>query len=190
MKQHCPTGTLDMSKKILVISSSPRRGGNSDTLCDQFIKGAAAAGNEAEKIFLADKNINSCIGCELCVDNPGTCSQNDDMTAIKDEMAAADVIVLASPIYFYAVCGQLKTFIDRNCFYYTLLGGKEFYYIFSVASEAEDATARAVTELGGFLACLDEPVVSGILSAAGLWHADEARTSKYMDIAYNMGQSV
>ena len=57
-------------KKVLILSSSPRRGGNSDTLCDEFLRGAIKAGNNAEKIFLRDKAIHYCTGCSMCMASP------------------------------------------------------------------------------------------------------------------------
>lgn len=89
-----------MSKKVLILSSSPRRGGNSDTLCDEFLRGAQEAGHEVEKIFLKDKTIHYCTGCGVC--NEGKpCPQKDDAPEIVRKMVAADVIVLATPVYFY-----------------------------------------------------------------------------------------
>ena len=99
-------------KNILVISSSPRRNGNSDLLCDEFIKGALEAGNKVEKVFLADKKINVCLGCGACY-NTSKCIQKDDMVDLNDKMVEADVIVLATPVYFYSMAGQLKVLIDR-----------------------------------------------------------------------------
>ena len=86
-----------MSKNVLVISASPRKGGNSDTLCDEFIRGAQESGNQAEKIFLASKNIKYCIGCGVC-NTTHRCVQKDDMAEILDKMVEADVIVLATPV--------------------------------------------------------------------------------------------
>ncbi|BBB92552.1 MAG TPA: flavodoxin family protein [Methylomusa anaerophila] len=92
-----------MSKTVLILSSSPRRGGNSDLLCDQFMLGAKEAGNKAEKIFLRDKKINYCVGCEACQGNVGNCVQQDDMTEILEKMITADVVVMATPVYFYTM---------------------------------------------------------------------------------------
>ena len=89
-----------MNKKVLVISASPRKGGNSDTLCDEFMKGAIDSGNTVEKIFLRDKKINYCTGCGLCNTNDYTaCSQKDDMALILDKMVIADVILMATPVF-------------------------------------------------------------------------------------------
>ena len=75
-----------MSKKVLIISSSPRKGGNSDILCDKFLEGSQAAGNEVEKIFLRDKKINYCTGCGFCNTNDySACSQQDDAAEVLEK---------------------------------------------------------------------------------------------------------
>ena len=78
-----------MGKKIIVISASPRKGGNSDLLCDQFIAGAAEAGHDAEKVFVADRKINFCTGCGVCYNGIKPCPQKDDMANILDGMIGA-----------------------------------------------------------------------------------------------------
>lgn len=98
-----------MAKKVLILSSSPRRGGNSDLLCDRFMEGAREAGLEVEKIFLKDKTINYCMGCNRCYNGEHPCPQRDDAAEVVGKMVEADVIVMASPVYFYTVCGQMKT---------------------------------------------------------------------------------
>ena len=97
-----------MSKKVLILSGSPRKGGNSDLLCDEFMKGAAEAGNEVEKIRVAAKKISPCLGCYYCAANGGKCVHNDDMAEILRKMIEADVIVLASPVYFYSVSALVR----------------------------------------------------------------------------------
>ena len=124
-----------MSKKILAISSSFRKGGNSDTLCDQFIRGAQEAGNEVEKIFVNDYKINFCRGCGAC-NITHKCVQKDDMAVILDKMIEADVIVLATPVYFYNMNGQMKTLIDRTVPRYEEMRNKDFYYILAAADES------------------------------------------------------
>lgn len=90
-------------KNILILSSSPRRGGNSDTLCDEFLRGACDAEHAVEKIFLRDKKIGYCTGCSTCSLHGKPCPQHDDMPEILDKMVAADVIVMATPVYFYTM---------------------------------------------------------------------------------------
>lgn len=103
-----------MKKRILLLSSSPRRHGNSDRLCDEFLRGAREAGHDAEKISLRDCRIGYCTGCGVCYDTR-TCPQRDDAAQIVGKMIAADVIVLATPVYFYTMSAQMKTLIDRCC---------------------------------------------------------------------------
>lgn len=175
-----------MKKQVLVISSSPRKAGNSDLLCDEFVKGAESAGHVVEKVFLRDKKINYCTGCGACYDTK-VCSQRDDMGEMLDKMIAADVIVLASPIYFYTMCGQLKTFIDRCCARYTELTDKEFYYILTAADTMPEAIDRTVTEFRGFLECLDNPQEKGTICGVGVWNKGEVKATGFMQEAYAMG---
>ena len=114
-----------MTKKILVLSSSFRKGGNSDTLCDQFVKGAVEAGHQVEKIFINDKKIGYCHGCGVC-NTTHKCVLHDDMAEILDKMVQADVIVMATPVYFYSMNGQMKTLIDRTVPRYEEIAGKDF----------------------------------------------------------------
>lgn len=104
-----------MKKHVLIISSSPRIGGNSDVLCDELARGAADAGHHTTKFNLQKLDIKPCIGCEHChIKSKGICVHKDDMQQIFEVMAKADVLVMASPVYFYDVCAQLKIFIDRT----------------------------------------------------------------------------
>ena len=97
-------------KKVIVISTSLRRGSNSDMLADQFVEGAKAAGNEVEKISLVGKNIQFCKGCMGC-QKLGRCVINDDVNDIMSKVLKADVICWATPIYYYA--GQHLSTITR-----------------------------------------------------------------------------
>lgn len=119
-------------KNILVISASPRKGGNSDVLCDEFIKGAQKAGHKVEKIFLRNFKVNYCTGCGVC-NSTHKCVQKDDMAEIMDKMVNSDVIVFATPVYFYTMDAQLKTLIDRTVPRYTEMVNKEVYYILTAA---------------------------------------------------------
>ena len=109
-----------MAKKVLILSSSPRRGGNSDRLCDRFMAGAQQAGHEVEKIFLKDRRIGYCTGCGACYGGAGPCPQKDDAAGVIGKMVEADVIVMATPVYFYTLSAQMKTLIDRCCARYLL----------------------------------------------------------------------
>lgn len=98
---------------IIVLSGSPRKGGNTDLLVDAFVKGAEK-NNNVEVVSVADYKVNPCIGCNSCFDRQGhECFQQDDMRTVYDKLKCADVIVVASPVYFYGVSAQLKAIIDR-----------------------------------------------------------------------------
>ena len=177
-----------MSKKVLVLSASPRRGGNSDTLCDQFISGAQEVGIETEKIFLKDKKINYCTGCGACFGGK-KCSQKDDMGEVLEKMIAADVIVMATPVYFYTMCGQMKTLIDRTCSRYTDISNKEFYFIVTAAVDSQQAMERTLEEFRGFTACLSRPTEKGIIYGTGAWNIGDIKKSSAMKNAYEMGKN-
>ena len=135
-----------MSKRVFIISSSPRKGGNSDLLCDQFMKGALEAGHHVEKARVSEKHIGYCTGCGVCI-STHRCVQRDDMDAILDAMVSADVIVLATPVYFYSMCAQLKIMIDRLCPRYTEIKNKAFQFIVSAADSSHDAMERTLEGL-------------------------------------------
>ncbi len=101
-----------MSKTVLIISSSPRKNGNSETLADAFAKGAREAGHSVETVRLREKQLGFCKGCLACL-KLGHCVIQDDAVEIAAKMHDADVLVFATPVYYYSVCGQLKTMLDR-----------------------------------------------------------------------------
>ena len=87
-----------MSKKVVIISSTPRKNGNSQILCEAFEKGAKETGNDVELISLRENRINYCVGCYGCR-KTGKCVQKDGMNEILDKMLDADVLVFGTPIY-------------------------------------------------------------------------------------------
>lgn len=177
-----------MSKKVLIISASPRKGGNSDLLCDQFLKGAKEAGHNVEKVFLRDRKINYCLGCGVC-SSTHNCVQKDDMKPLLEKMVEADVIVLATPVYFYTMDGQLKTFIDRCVPRYTNITNKDFYFILSAADTEKANLKPAVEGLRGFTRdCLDGTKEKGIIYGVGAWQVGEIKKLPVYQEAYEMGQ--
>lgn len=178
-----------MCKKVLVLSSSPRKGGNSDTLCDQFIKGAQESGNDVEKIYLRNKRINYCTGCGTCnLQKP--CPQKDDAAEVIDKMVKADVIVLATPVYFYTMSAQMKTLIDRSCARYTEISNKDFYFIATMAGTEANRIERTFESLRGFTDSLEGPREKGTIAAIGVWQKGEVNDKPYMQQAYEMGKAI
>ena len=99
--------------RILVLAGSPRKNGNTDSLVASFVKGAEGQ-NEVEVVSVSDYKVNPCIGCNSCFTREGnTCFQKDDMTLIYQKLNEADVVVIASPVYFYGISAQLKAVVDR-----------------------------------------------------------------------------
>lgn len=177
-------------KNVLIISASPRKGGNSDVLCDRFAEGAKESGNNVEKIFLANKNIGFCRGCGVCNDTH-KCVQKDDMKEILDKMVEADVIVLATPVYFYSMDGQMKTFIDRMVPRYTEITDKEFYFIMTAADTDEKMLHRTMETFRGFTEdCLDGAKEAGIIYGVGAWKVGEIQSTPSYNEAYEMGKNV
>ena len=179
-----------MSKKVLVLSASPRKGGNSDLLCDQFMHGAKEANNQVDKIFLRDKKINYCTGCGACQSNGGKCVQKDDMAEVLDKMIAADVIVMATPVYFYTMNAQMKTLIDRTYSRYTELTNKEIYFIITAAVHRKEALERTIEGFRGFTSVLNGVKEKGIIYGTGAWNIGDIKGTKAMEQAYEMGKTV
>lgn len=99
--------------KIIVLVGSVRKGGNTDLLAQAFAAGARMK-HDVEIISVADYQVNPCMGCNSCFQREGhRCFQKDDMEGIYDKLSNADVLVIASPVYFYGISAQLKAVIDR-----------------------------------------------------------------------------
>ncbi|GMA98096.1 flavodoxin family protein [Pelosinus sp. IPA-1] len=110
-----------MSKNILVLTGSPRKGGNSDKLADAFIAGAQQAGHTTVKYTTGDKNIKGCIDCQACFKKGTACSIPDDFSELAPLLEQADMIVFATPLYWFSFPAQLKASIDK---FYSFLIGK------------------------------------------------------------------
>ena len=97
---------------ILILSGSPRKGGNTELLAEAFAKGAAEH-HHVEIVFVRDYKVNPCLGCNACFKTNGVCAQKDDMNMLYEKMSQADMLVIVSPVYFYGISAQLKAVIDR-----------------------------------------------------------------------------
>jgi multimeric flavodoxin WrbA len=110
-----------MPKTIIAIVGSYRKGGVTDTAVDEILRAAQASGAQTSKIYLIDKHIEFCTNCRSCMQQPGlkrgVCRQNDDMTAILDQLDSADALVIASPINFYNVTAVTRKFMERLVVY-------------------------------------------------------------------------
>lgn len=179
-----------MAKNVLIISASPRRHGNSDLLCDQFLKGAEESGHTVEKVFLKDKKIGYCSGCGYCFEHH-KCSQKDDMAELLEKMIAADVIVLATPVYFYSMDAQMKCFIDRTTPRYEEISNKEFYFILAAADTEKKMMHRTMEAFRGFTEdCLEGAKEAGVIYGVGAYQIGEIKDTPAWEEAYEMGKQI
>ena len=176
-------------KNILIISSSPRKNGNSQMLCEQFKRGAEEKGHMVTLVRLMEKIIGFCRACDGCMRNGGTCVLDDDMAEILKLFQKADVIVLATPVYFYGISAQMKTFIDRTYPIWQHLGKKEVYYIIS-AGLGEDIIERSLGDLDGFVEHLEEYRIAGRIYATDVMEAGLVKNLDVFEKAYQMGALV
>lgn len=179
-----------MSKKVLVISTSPRKGGNSETLADEFIRGAQEAGNHVEKVTLYDKTIGFCKGCLAC-QNTKRCTIHDDADTIAQKMLTADVIAFATPIYYYGMCGQMKTMLDRaNPLFPADYQFRDIYLLAAAAEENEHTVDGAVTGLQGWVDCFEKARLAGTVFAGGVTSVGEIKRHPALEKAWELGKHV
>lgn len=179
-----------MVKKVLILSGSPRKGGNSDILCDEFLRGAEESGNDVEKIRVSSKKIAPCRGCYYCNEHNGLCVHKDDMAEILQKMIDADVLVLASPVYFYSVDAQIKALIDRTVARWLEVKDKEFYYIVTMADANVRSADASLACFRGYADCVSGAVEKGFIIGSGVYEPGEIRNTEVMKQAYDLGKNV
>lgn len=179
-----------MGKKILVLSTSPRVGGNSERMADEFIKGAAEAGHEAEKICLYDKKIEFCKGCLAC-QHTKSCTIHDDASDIVERMRQAEVLVFATPIYFYEMSGQMKTLLDRTNPLFPGEYGFRDIYLLAASADGEDASMDgAVKGLEGWISCFELTHLAGVVRGTGADKKGEIeKNPEILGAAYEIGKN-
>ena len=158
-------------------------------LCEQFKKGAEAKGHQVELVRIMEKNIGFCRACDGCMRNGGTCVLKDDMAEILDLFQKADVLVLATPVYFYGISAQMKTFIDRTYPIWQHFGKKEVYYIVSAGLD-RNIIERSLGDLDGFVEHLEEYRIAGRIYATNVMDAGLVMEQSVFKEAYDMGFSV
>ncbi len=180
-----------MGKKVLIISTSLRNNANSEILAKETERGARDAGHDVEFITLKDKQIAFCKGCMAC-QRLGKCVINDDAIEITEKIKNADVIVWATPIYYYEMSGQMKTLIDRaNSLFANGKNFSEVYLITASADSSESVIQTVINGLNGWIACFSNVKFKGYVNGAGLDHPGDvnSRTNLLLK-AYNMGKSI
>ncbi|MBQ7651957.1 MAG: flavodoxin family protein [Victivallales bacterium] len=175
--------------KILVLTGSPRKGGNSATLADHFIKGAKEAGHSIERFDAAFKKVHPCIACNSCgMDGP--CVFKDDFEFVRKHIIDADCVVFATPMYYFGISAQLKAVIDR---FYAINGSIHvpkkavllMTYANTAASEAVPIKSHYEVLLK-YLGWTD----AGQVIAPGVWPVGAIARTKYPEQAYLLGTHI
>lgn len=177
-------------KRVLVISTSQREFSNSDGLAQEFIQGARENSNTVEYICLAGQDIRFCEGCFAC-GKTGKCVQKDDAERIVKRMATADVLVFATPVYFFEMSGQMKTLLDRTL---SLYEGeykfKDIYLLASAIEEGDETFENVKNGLLGWIKCFPGTDLSGTVFAGGVGAPGEINSHPARKDAYEMGRSI
>lgn len=177
-------------KKILIISTSLRGRSNSHALAEAFAAGAGEAGNDVELITLHHKDLRFCIGCLSCV-KTGVCVIKDDAPEIVRKMHDADVLVFATPIYYYEMSGQMKTLLDRaNPLFGRDYRFTEIYLLTSAAEDEPEVPERAISGLGGWIECFDRARLAGSIFAGGVTDPGEVEGHPALQEAHEVGLKV
>ncbi len=180
-----------MSKKVLVLSTSPRKNSNSEALAEAFARGAADSGHEVELISLRGKELRFCMGCFAC-QKSGKCVLRDDMQEIVPKMEQADVLAFATPIYYYEMSGQMKTLLDRGNPLF--VSDYRFRDVFLLASAAEDedfVPQRAISGLEGWIECFPKARLAGTVFGGGVTDTGEMKNHpQKLQEAYALGHSL
>lgn len=175
---------------VLVISTSLRPTSNSDALAREFARGAAVAGHSVEVVSLRGKKIEFCRGCFAC-QKTQKCVIKDDAPDIVAKMRNADVIAFATPIYYYEMCGQMKTLLDRaNPLYPSDYKFRNIYLLTTAAEDEPQVPQRAVSGLTGWIDCFERARLAGTVFAGGVNDMGEIEGHKALNEAYELGKTV
>ena len=182
------------TKRVIGFVGSPRRGGNTDILVDEILKGAREAGAAIEKVMLGDLTINPCKACYACRKD-GECIQKDDMTDLFRKMQASDVWVIGTPIYWWGPSAQLKAFVDR---WFAKAGNEEDQkktfskrrIVLAVAmGDSDPKTGRHVVGMFSDAAAYVGAELFDSVLAAGAYDAGDVKAdTKIMQKARQVGQ--
>lgn len=175
--------------KILVLTGSPRKNGNSATLADHFIKGAKEAGHEVVRFDAAFKKVHPCIACNSCGMN-GPCVFKDDFEFVRKHIVEADCVVFATPMYYFGISAQLKAVIDR---FYAINGSihvpKKAVLLMTYANTAASEAVPIKSHYDVLLKYLGW-TDAGQIVAPGVWPAGAIRHTPFPEQAYRLGKSI
>ena len=179
----------DKKMKILVITGSPRKNGNSNTLAEHFIKGAEEAGHKVVRFDSAFKNVHPCIACNKCGMN-GECVFKDDFEFVRNNIVDADAVVFATPMYYFGISAQIKAVIDR---FYAINGQihvpKKAVLIMTYADTSSKEAQPIINHyetLLNYLGWSD----AGKVIASGVWTEGSVNNTQYPKQAYELGKNI
>ena len=178
-------------KKVLIISTSLRAGSNSEILAKEVAKGAKEKGHKVEFVSLKNKRIAFCRGCFAC-QKLGKCAIKDDANKITEKIKKADVIVWATPVYYYEMAGQMKTVIDRaNSLYSSNYKFREVYLVTTSTEDSKDVADRVISGVQGWIDCFDNVKLKKTLSGGGVEGPNDAKKMpKLLKKAYELGKRI
>ena len=178
-------------KKVLIISTNLRHNANSEILAHETERGAKDAGHEVEFITLKDKDIKFWKGCLAC-QKLGKCVINDDANEITEKIKKSDVIVWATPVYYYEMSGQMKTMIDRaNSLFSSDYKFREVYLITTSADGAKGVAQTVINGINSWLACFNGVEFCGFVDGGGVESSNDAASRKdLLEQAYNLGRNI
>ena len=173
--------------KIIILQGSPNKKGSTSILAESFAKGAVEAGHKVERFDLAKMNIHPCIGCVAC-GYEGPCVQKDDNQQIREAILGADMVVFATPLYYYGMSAQLKIVVDRFCAYNSSLHGKHMKSaLLTVAWNADNWTFEALEAHYKTLVCYLNLQDMGMVLGTGCGTVPMTQHSKFPQQAYHLG---
>lgn len=175
--------------KILVITGSPRKNGNSNTLADNFIKGAEEAGHSVVRFDAAFKNVHPCVACNKCGMN-GECVFKDDFEFVKANIVDADCVVFATPMYYFGISAQIKAVIDR---FYAINGkihvSKKSVLLMTYADTSEREAQPIISHYETLLRYLGWTDAGKVIDS-GVWTAGDVNHTPYPQKAYELGKNI
>lgn len=178
-----------MSKNVLILSTSLRKGSNSEVLAKEFANGAKEAGHQVEIVYLYDRTINFCTGCLVCQETK-RCVIHDDADAIARKILTAEIIVFATPIYFYEMSGQMKTLLDRfNPLFPSDYAFRDVYLLATAADGRESAMDGAIKGLTGWIDCFEQTNLKAVVRGTGVTDAGDIQEHPALKEAYELGKA-
>lgn len=176
--------------KIVILQGSPNRKGSTSILADYFTKGAEEAGHTVERMELQKLDLNPCIGCLSC-GYDGPCVQKDDVELVKRAILEADMVVFATPLYYFGMSAQLKMVVDRFCAYNEKLHAKHMKSaLLTVAWNADDWTFEALEAHYKTLVRYCGFEDQGMILGKGCGSPSMTKSSSYVQTAYELGKTL